>query len=102
LTNRSTPAIIKIQIRQGKPKGRKDNMKVKTTKTMEFTFTEEERKAIELTRTALMVVKETMNTVCVDAVFETENESEFTYDKVEDAVDLLGDLLDGNIWEEID
>jgi hypothetical protein len=49
-----------------------------------------------------MVVKETMNTVCVDAVFETENESEFTYDKVEDAVDLLGDLLDGNIWEEID
>ena len=73
-------------------------MKVKTSKTMEFTFNEEERRAIELTRTALMVIKETMNAVCVDAVYETENEEEFTYDKVEDAADLL----DGKVWEEID
>ena len=77
-------------------------MKVKTTKTMEFTFTEEERKAIELTRTALMVVKETMNAVNVDSVYETDTYSGFTYGKVEDAADLLADLLDGKIWEEDD
>ncbi len=77
-------------------------MKVKTTKTMEFTFTEEERKAIELTRTALVVVKETMNAVCVDSVYETDNYSGFTYGKVDDAADLLADLLDGKIWEEDD
>ena len=77
-------------------------MKVKTTKTMEFTFTEEERKAIELTRTALMVIKETMNAVHVDSVYETEDYSGFTYGKVEDAADLLADLLDGKIWEEDD
>ena len=74
-------------------------MKVKTTKTMEFTFTEEEKRAIELTRTALMVVKETMNAVCVDSVYETENYSGFSYGKVDDAVDLLADLLYGKIWE---
>lgn len=77
-------------------------MKVKTSKTMEFTFNEEERKAIELTRTALMVIKETMNAVCVDSVYETENYSGFSYGKVDDAADLLADLLDGNIWEEDD
>lgn len=77
-------------------------MKVKTTKTMEFTFTEEERKAIELTRTALMVVKETMNAVNVDSVYETDTYSGFTYGKVEDAADLLADLLDGKVWEEDD
>jgi hypothetical protein len=77
-------------------------MKVKTTKTMEFTFTEEERKAIELTRTALMVVKETMNAIHVDSVYETEDYSGFSYGKVEDAADLLADLLDGKIWEEDD
>ena len=77
-------------------------MKVNTTKTLEFTFTEEERKAIELTRTALMVIKETMNTSHVDSVYETDNYSGFTYGKVEDAADLLADLLDGKIWEEDD
>ena len=77
-------------------------MKVKTTTTMKFTFTEEERNAIELTRAALMVVKETMNAVNVDSVYETENYSGFTYGKVEDAADLLADLLDGKIWEEDD
>lgn len=77
-------------------------MKVKTTKTMEFTFTEEERKAIELTRTALMVVKETMDAIHAVRVYETEDCSRFTYDKVEDATDLLADLLDGKIWEEDD
>ena len=77
-------------------------MKVKTNKTMEFTFNEEERKAIELTRTALVVVKETMNAVCVDSVYETDNYSGFTYGKVDDAADLLADLLDGKIWEEDD
>lgn len=69
---------------------------------MEFTFTEEERKAIELTRTALMVVKETMNAVNVDSVYETEDYSGFNYGKVEDAADLLADLLDGKVWEEDD
>lgn len=77
-------------------------MKVKTTKTMEFTFTEEEKKAIELTRTALMVVKETMDTAGIDSLYETEDYSGFTYGKVEDAADLLADLLDGKIWEEDD
>lgn len=77
-------------------------MKVKTTRTMEFTFTEEERKAIELTRTALMVIKETMNAAGIDSLFETEYFSGFTYGKVEDAADLLADLLDGKIWEEDD
>ena len=77
-------------------------MKVKTTKTMEFTFTEEEKKAIELTRTALMVVKETMDTAGIDSLYETEDYSGFTYGKVEDAADLLADLLDGKVWEEDD
>lgn len=77
-------------------------MKVKTTKLMEFTFTEEERKAIELTRTALVVVKETMNAICVDSLYETDNYSGFTYGKVDDAADLLADLLDGKVWEEDD
>ena len=77
-------------------------MKVNTTTTMKFTFTEEERNAIELTRAALMVVKETMNAVHVDSVYETDNYSGFTYGKVEDAADLLADLLDGKIWEEDD
>lgn len=77
-------------------------MKVKTTKTMEFTFTDEERKAIELTRTALMVVKETMNAVNVDSVYETDTYSGFTYGKVDDATDLLADLLNGKVWEEDD
>lgn len=77
-------------------------MKVKTTKTMEFTFTEEERKAIELTRTALMVIKKTMDTAGIDSLFETEDFSGFTYGKVEDAADLLADLLDGKVWEEDD
>lgn len=74
-------------------------MKVNTTKTLEFTFTEEERKAIELTRTALMVIKEAMNTALVNSVYETEYYSGFTYGKVEDAADLLTDLLDGKAWE---
>ena len=77
-------------------------MKVNTTTTMKFTFTEEERNAIELTRAALMVVKETMNAVNVDSVYEIDNYSGFTYGKVEDAADLLADLLDGKIWEEDD
>ena len=77
-------------------------MKVKTTKTMQFTFTDEERKAIELTRTALMVIKKTMDTAGIDSLFETEYFSGFTYGKVEDAADLLADLLDGKIWEEDD
>ena len=73
LTTPCLSAIIKIQIRQGTPKGRKGTMKVKTTKIMELTFTEEERKAIELTRTALMVVKETMDTIHVNTVLEIDN-----------------------------
>ena len=77
-------------------------MKVKTTKIMELTFTEEERKAIELTRTALMVVKETMDTIHVNTVFEIDNYGGFTYGQVDDAVSLLADLLDGKIWEEDD
>lgn len=77
-------------------------MKVKTTKTMQFTFTDEERKAIELTRTALMVIKKTMDTAGIDSLFETEDFSGFTYGKVEDAADLLADLLDGKVWEEDD
>lgn len=77
-------------------------MKVKTTKTMEFTFTEEERKAIELTRTALQVIKKTMDTAGIDSVYETEDFSGFSYGKVEDAADLLADLLDGKVWEEDD
>lgn len=77
-------------------------MRVKTTKAMEFTFTEEERKAIELTRTALMVVKETMKAIHADRVYEVGTYSGFDCDKVEDAVDLLEDLLDGKVWEEDD
>ena len=77
-------------------------MKVKTTKTMKFTFTDEERKAIELTRAALMVIKKTMDTAGIDSLFETEDFSGFTYGKVDDAADLLADLLDGKVWEEDD
>lgn len=69
---------------------------------MKFTFTDEERKAIELTRAALMVIKKTMDTAGIDSLFEPEDFSGFTYGKVDDAADLLADLLDGKVWEEDD
>jgi hypothetical protein len=43
-----------------------------------------------------------MYAIHVDSVYETEDYNGFSYGKVEDATDLLADLLDGKIWEEDD
>lgn len=76
-------------------------MKAKTTNTtMEFTFTEEERKAIKLTQAILNTVKETMNAIHVGRLSETDTYCGFSIDAVECADYLLIDLLNGKIWEE--
>lgn len=75
-------------------------MKVNTKKTMEFTFTKEERMAIELTRNALKVIMQAMGDNEIDYLTEVTEYDTIEYAEVEEAADVLANLLDGKLWKE--